>query len=467
MRVLVIGGGISGLSAAHRLLRGGAEVTVLESSDRLGGKLLTGTVAGATVDLGAESLLARRPEAVGLAREVGLGAELCTPHVTGGAIWTRGEVRPMPQGHVMGVPGEVDAVGSVVSPEGRARVAEDERLPPTELGEDAAIGEYVAQRLGREVVDRLVEPLLGGVYAGDAYRISMRAATPQLYEAARERPSLLSAVRALRERTAAQAPTGPVFMGIEGGVGRLPEAVAASCRAAGGDIRTGTPVRALLRDGAGWSAVTDEETLTADAVVLAVPAGAAASLLAGTAPTAARELDAVEYASMALVTMALPHSAMPEGPRGSGFLVPPVDGRSIKAATFSSDKWDWVGREEPELFWLRTSLGRFGEEAVLRREDGELVELSLRDLAAATGLTARPVEALVTRWEGGLPQYPAGHLERVARIRADVERVPGLALCGALYDGVGVPACVGSGQRAAEETLAEARVRSEREESHD
>lgn len=477
MHVLVIGGGVSGLAATHRLLERGARVTVLEAGQRVGGKLLAGSVAGtAAVDLGAESMLARRPEAVGLARAVGLGDALQPPGVAGGALWTRGAVRPMPKGHVMGVPGDPATLDGVLSAEGLARIAEDERLPRTEVGEDVAVGAHVAERLGREVVDRLVEPLLGGVYAGDAYRISMRAAVPQLFEAARAERSLLAGVRALQERTAAaaQQPPAPVFQGIEGGIGRLPGAVADACRAAGADIRTGTPVRKLLRrdarQGGGWTAVTDHEALAADAVVLAVPAPAAARLLASEAPGAAAGLETVEYASMALVTLAFRREAASVLPHSSGFLVPPVDGRAIKASTFSSHKWDWVGAQDPGLFVLRTSVGRHGEDgpdSLLRRDDADLVELSLRDLREATGLDARPVDSVVTRWDDGLPQYPVGHLERVAHIRSDAAAVPGLALCGAVYEGVGIPACVASGQRAAEETLARAAGTSEREWNHD
>ncbi|MBQ0864105.1 protoporphyrinogen oxidase [Streptomyces sp. A73] len=464
MHVLVIGGGISGLAAAHQLLASGVRVTLLEATDRLGGKLRAGSIAGtAAVDLGAESMLARRPEAVELARAVGLGEQLQPPSVAGGAIWTRGAVRPMPKGHLMGVPGDPAALGGVLSPEGLARIAEDGRLPRTEVGEDVAVGDYVARRLGREVVDRLVEPLLGGVYAGDAYRISMRAAVPQLYEAARGERSLLAAVRAVQERAATSpAPPGPVFMGLEGGVGRLPGAVAEACTAKGADIRLNTPVTRLGRvpseAGSGWIAETPHETVRADAVVLAAPAPAAARLLAPHAPVAAAELDTVEYASMALVTLAFRRSEADRVPDGSGFLVPPVDGRAIKAATFSAHKWSWVAAQDPSLFVLRTSLGRYGEESTLQRDDAELVELSLRDLRAATGLRARPVDTLVSRWDGGLPQYPVGHLERVAAIRAAVDALPGLAVAGAVYEGVGIPACVASGRRAARHVLQPAHV---------
>ncbi|MEV6378124.1 protoporphyrinogen oxidase [Streptomyces sp. NPDC051773] len=461
--VVVIGAGIAGLAAAHGLLGRGARVTVLEASDRVGGKLLPGEIAGARVDLGAESILARRPEAVALAREVGLADRLQPPATATASLWTRGALRPMPKGHVMGVPGTASALAGVLSDEGLARIERDADLPRTEIGDDVAVGEYVAARLGREVVDRLVEPLLGGVYAGDAYRISLRSAVPQLFEAARTHTSLTEAVRGIQERAAAAQQTGPVFMGVEGGVGQLPLAVAESVRARGAEILTRTPVTELRRlASGGWRVVAgdggtgargagaDPRVLHADAVVVAVPAPAAAGLLRAEAPAAAAELAAVEYASMALVTLAYRRADVTL-PEGSGFLVPPVDGRTIKASTFASQKWGWIAERNPDLLVLRTSVGRYGETAILERDDAGLVEVSRTDLREATGLSAVPVETRVTRWDDGLPQYPVGHHARVARLREHLGKLPGLAVCGAAYDGVGIPACVASGAAAVDQ----------------
>lgn len=449
--VVVIGAGIAGLAAAHRLLQRGARVTVLEAAERVGGKLLPGEIAGVRVDLGAESMLARRPEAVTLARETGLAGRLQPPATASASLWTRGALRPMPKGHVMGVPGTASALAGVLSEEGLARIERDAELPRTEVGDDVAVGEYVAARLGREVVDRLVEPLLGGVYAGDAYRISMRSAVPQLFRAAQTHDSLLEGVREIQDAAAAAQQTGPVFMGIEGGVGRLPLAVAESVRARGGEILTGTPVTELCRqDRTSWRVAAGDRVLHADAVVVAVPAPAAAGLLRAESPEAAAELRAVEYASMALITLAYRRAgtALPEG---SGFLVPPVDGRTIKASTFASQKWGWIADENPDVVVLRTSVGRYGETEILQREDADLVEVSRHDLREATGLDAAPLETRVTRWTDGLPQYPVGHHARVARIREHIGKLPGLAVCGAVYDGVGIPACVASAYAAVDQ----------------
>ncbi len=295
-------------------------------------------------------------------------------------------------------------------------------------------------------------------YAGDAYRISLRSAVPQLFQAARTHDSLTEAVREIQAKAAAnQQQSGPVFMGIQGGIGTLPLAVAESVRARGGEIVTGAPVTGLRRAPDGWRIVTGDRTLRADAVVLAVPAPVAADLLRAEAPAAAAELTAVEYASMALITLVYRRAgtALPEG---SGFLVPPVDGHTIKASTFASRKWGWIAEEDPDLLVLRTSVGRYGETEILQRDDAALVDVSRHDLKAATGLDAAPVATRVTRWTDGLPQYPVGHHARVARVRDHIGRVPGLALCGAAYDGVGIPACIASAYAAVDQIQGDLRA---------
>jgi oxygen-dependent protoporphyrinogen oxidase len=441
-RVVVVGGGVAGLTAARDLVAAGHDVLLLESSSRVGGKLHRTPVAGVTVDVGAEAMLNRRPEGVDLARSLGLPIE--HPAVASSRIWTRDELRPLPRS-LMGVPLDLDQLASsgVLSPEGLERVRREVLLPAEEIDGDVSVGELVDRRFGPEVTDRLVEPLLGGVYAGNARLISARAAVPQLVAFA-ERGSVLE--------QAAAIPTtydAPVFAGIPGGMGRLPEALAS-----GLTVRTGATVRELARTATGFSltvgATTSPELVPADAVVLATPAAPTARLLGALAPVAAAELAGIESASMAVVTFAFDASAG-LADTSSGFLVPPVDGRRIKASTFSYAKWGWVREAGDGLLLLRTSLGRYGEETALQATDDELVAWSRADLAAAVGLTAAPVDTHVQRWGGGLPQYAVGHLDRVARIRAAVSAVPGLAVCGAAYDGVGIPAVIASAHLAARE----------------
>ena len=445
-RTVVVGAGIAGLAAARELAASGDDVLVLEGSPSVGGKLRRAEVAGVTVDVGAEAMLNRRPEAVDLARSLGL--DLVHPATISSRIWTRGALRPLPRS-VMGVPADLDALArtGVLSEAGVAR-ARAEVVAPTPA-EDVSVADFVADRLGDEVVDRLVEPLLGGVYAGHARSLSARATVPQVVALLDREPSLVRAAA-----TVPPASDVPVFAGLAGGIAALTERLAAD---GGITVRTGTTVRALRRTPDGFELVVgptaDAEVLSADRVVLATPAAPTARLLADVAPAAAATLAEIEYASMAVVTLAFRPSdvAVVDALRdASGFLVPPVDGRDIKAATFSARKWDWV-REAgaaADVVHLRTSIGRHREEAVLQRPDEELVATSLADLADATGLAAVPVDSHVQRWGGALPQYAVGHLDRVARIREDVARVPGLAVCGAAYDGIGIPACIASARRA-------------------
>jgi protoporphyrinogen/coproporphyrinogen III oxidase len=440
LRTVVVGAGVAGLTAARELAATGRDVLVLEGSPRTGGKLLTGSVGGVEVDLGAESMLARRPEGVDLARE--LGMPVVHPATTASSVWTHGALRPLPRS-VMGVPADVEQVATsgVLSPGGLDRLRHEVPGRPLAEGEDVSVGELVASRLGDEVVDRLVEPLLGGVYAGHARLLSARATVPQLVAWSGEASLVAAAARA------GSATPGPVFAGIAGGLGRLPLVLGE-----GREVRTDAPVRGLRRTPTGFALVVGPtvaaEEVLADEVVLAIPAAPAARLLAEVASVAAAELAAVEYASMAVITLAFAAADLPDLP-GSGFLVPPVDGRTIKAATFSFAKWDWVREAGDGLLVLRTSVGRHREESVLQVPDEDLVAASLVDLAAATGLAARPVDSRVQRWGGGLPQYALGHVERVARVREAVAAVPGLAVCGAAYDGVGIPAVIGSARRAA------------------
>jgi oxygen-dependent protoporphyrinogen oxidase len=459
--VVVVGGGISGLAAAHALHQAAGpavRVTVLEKAADVGGHLRLVEVAGIGVDGGAESLLNRRPEAVDLVRAVGLGDDLVHPADVGAGLWSRGNVVPLPVGTVMGVPTRPRTLGAVLSAAEIHRVEQDRTRPGMPLHEDVAIGRLVADRMGRAVVDRLVDPLLGGVYAGRADELSLWATVPALAEAAGRHGSLLDAARSVAAASAAGATAAPVFAGIRGGVGRLPAAVAS---ASGAQIRTHVTVRTLgpagPDAGARWRLEVGPapfpETVDADAVIVAVPAAPTARLLRDVAPRAAADLARVEYASVAIVTVALPKSAFATLPESSGFLVPSVEGRVVKAVTLSSVKWPWLTADARDMVVLRASLGRHRDEADLQHDDAELMRSVMVELGEALGVTGRPVDARVTRWGGALPQYAVGHADRMARVRAAVEAVPGLAVCGAAYDGVGIAACIAGGRRAATTVL--------------
>jgi oxygen-dependent protoporphyrinogen oxidase len=432
--VVVVGGGIAGLTAA-RCLSAAHDVLVLEGSPVIGGKLRLASVAGVSVDVGAEAMLNRRPEGVALARELGL--EVVHPSLATSRIFSRGALRPLPRS-LMGVPFDVDEVAAsgVLSEAGLARLrAED----VTAVDQDVSVGDLVADRLGDEVVDRLVEPLLGGVYAGRARHLSAAAAVPQLLQMAR---------RGLLLEQAAGLPRSdvPVFAGLPGGMGRLPAVVAAGLQ-----VRTDAPVRELGRDGDGWvltlGSAHRPETVLARRVVLALPAAPAGRLLAGIAPY----VDAIESASVAVVTLAFSRAAVEHLSGLSGFLVPPVEQRGIKASTFSFAKWDWVRDAGGEHAILRTSLGRMGEERTLQASDEALVARSLAELSALAGISAVPVDTHVQRWGGGLPQYAVGHVLRMEQVRSSLPA--GLAVCGAWCDGVGIPAVIASARRAAADVV--------------
>ncbi len=448
--MVVVGGGISGLAAAWFLRQGAGErvrVTVLESSPRIGGKLYASEVAGVSVDAGAESMLARRPEGKELAAAVGLAGDLVLPGTLRSSIYSRGTLHALPKAQVMGVPADLAelARSGIISPAGLLRVPLDQILPATLVRTDVSVAAYIRARMGGEVVERLIEPLLGGVYAGRSDMLSLEATMPRVAAVARSERSLLSAARHLVEEAPKDA--GPVFATLRGGIGVLPEAVA---KASGADVRTGVTVRELHRTESGWRLVTGPvprpEVIEADAVVVATPAPAAARLLKEEAPRAAAELARIDYASMAVVTLAYPLDAFPEPPATSGYLVPPVEGRPVKAVTFSSVKWPHLASD---LVVLRCSIGRVGEEHLLQREDAELVSLATAEMADVMGVRGLPVDTRVTRWGGGLPQYNVGHLDRVARVRAAVAVQPGLAVCGAAYDGLGIPACLATARTAA------------------
>lgn len=466
-RIAVVGGGIAGLAAAVRLrdrLPADTRITVYEQSGTLGGKLRTGSLAGSSVEFGAEAFLVRDPAggdsaAVALARRVGLGDALVHPATGRAALAIGGELRPIPPGTLVGVPGDLAAVTTVARPE--AERDHDGGRPLLGPDEDVTVGDLVRRRLGAEVVDRLVDPMLGGVYAGRADELSLAATMPALARAARNESTLSGAVRAA-QAAAPRSPGAPVFATVTGGVSRL---VVAAAEASGAEIRLNAAVRELIPVPGGWRLVVgptrDPELVEVDAVVLALPARPAARLLAGVDVAVGALVGRLDYASVALVSLALPATAADLLPTDlSGFLVPPGEGTLVKAATFFTTKWAHLRRADGTVL-VRASVGRYGEEHLLQRSDDELVSTVHRELGTlvvgGAGDGARlpvPVASHVQRWGGALPQYTPGHLDRVAAARAALrEAYPTVTLAGAGYDGVGIPICVRSGETAAEDII--------------
>ncbi|HJQ46322.1 MAG TPA: protoporphyrinogen oxidase [Amycolatopsis sp.] len=449
MRVAVVGGGVSGLAAAYRLRRrfgDSATITVFESGDVLGGKLRTVELAGVRYDVGAEAFLARRPEALALIREIGLGDALRHPTGAKSRVRAGGRQVGLPGGTVMGVPGSADAVAGVLSGDGRRRVASETGLPPLSLGsDDVSLGVLLRERFGDELVDRLVDPLLGGVYAGGADGLGLRATVPGLATAIESGAGSLTAAAA--SQLPSSPSSAPVFGTLATGLGTLVDRLVELAKP---DVRLGTLVKGLRRRPEGWTLELVDEAVDVDAVLLAVPAPAVRRLLADVVPDAAAALSEVEVASMAVVALALP--AGTELPDASGVLIgareryPDGTRPAAKAFTFSSRKW---GHLDGPPVLVRGSVGRFGDPGALRADDDELVRLVRRDLAELTGVTAEPVDVRVTRWGGGLPQYGVGHVALVERVERAVAAVPGLEIAGATFHGVGIPACIGAADAAA------------------
>jgi protoporphyrinogen/coproporphyrinogen III oxidase len=454
-RVAVVGGGIAGLAAAVRLrdrVPAGTDIIVYESSGRLGGKLNTGELAGVRVERGAESLLMGSPDgaespAVALARRLGLGDELVHPAAIPAALAIGGKLEPVPGGTMVGVPGDLSKLGDVARPTPGAD--RDEGRPLLGEDEDVSVGALVRARYGDEVADRLTDPLLGGVYAGRADQLSLATTMPALARSARVEHTLSAAVKAA-QAASVRVPGRPVFASLRHGMSSL---IGGAAKASGARISLGLPVRELTRTAHGWrlllGATTDPQVDDVDAVVLAVPAAPAARLLDGVDVEAAAHVGTLTYASIALAAFALPPGT--ELPELSGFLVPPAEGTLVKAATFFTRKWAHLGEVDGPVI-VRVSLGRAGDEARLRGDDAALIATALTELTTLLGTELpTPAASWVQRWGGGLPQYGPGHLDRVAAARAALAEQPGLALAGAAYDGVGIPACVASGERAAEQ----------------
>lgn len=455
--VVVIGGGVAGLCAARRLALNGAEVTIVEGSPRLGGKLHGIELEGLPLDVGAESVLASRPEAVALIRDLGLGGRLVHPGAATAHALINGRPVRIPAS-LAGIPTDLASLHDYLTAAGWERAAAEPSLPAPPLTADVAIGQYVAERFGDEVADRLLEPLLGGVYAGHSRALSFAAVSPSLYARAKEGGSLLDHAAASIASAARDQPGGPTvspFAGLRGGIAQLVGGLAADLSDRRVTIRTGTTVRQLERHRTGYRLICGPapapEVMTADAVILATPTPSTARLLAEVLPPAAERLATIGYASMAVVLL------MVEGvdPIGSGLLVPPGELPTVKALTHSDRKWPWLadmiietGQAGRHL--VRASVGRAGEEPLLQVQDPALVRRTFAEIRTLPGWEdATPVASYVQRWGGGLPQYAVGHTELVSSVEADLTVVRNLAVCGAAYHGIGIPACIVTAETAA------------------
>lgn len=439
MKVAVIGAGITGLAAGYEAAKAGAEVVVYEAAERAGGRLLTTELAGQPVDEGADAFLARVPWATELCQELGLGAELISPAQRTAFVYSRGALRALPLPNVLGVPLDFDALAAsgIVSSEGVDRVRLEPDLAGSPLVGDQSVGELVRRRLGDELADRLVDPLIGGINASSIDDLSVQAAVPQLAEAASRGTSLVQELRRLAASSTAD-PAAPVFYTLPDGLGRLTDELADRL---GNRLRLSSPV-------------ADLGEMDADQMIVTLPADAARALVAPVSPRTAELLGTIDYASVVLVTLAYDAIDVNHPMEGSGYLVPAVEGRTITACSWASSKWAHVG--SPETVVLRVSAGRYGDDRALALDDVALVGAVRTDLAATMGLNAEPHEVRISRWERSLPQFRPGHLELVADIEQSLANdAPWVQVTGAWARGLGIPACIHQGRQAAQASLAQ------------
>jgi protoporphyrinogen/coproporphyrinogen III oxidase len=438
-RVVVVGAGIAGLTVAERLaaaLAGDDVVEVRERSDRLGGKLRTSPFAGRDgVDEGADAFLARVPHGVALAQRVGLGGTLTSPAVSSACVWHH-RLHRIPDGLLLGVPGDVVALATsrLLSLRGKLRAAAEPLLPRTTAAGDS-VGALIRARFGDEIHERLVDALVGSIYAADTDHSSL-AMVPQLAALADGQRSLLLAAR----RTQRSTPTtdAPLFYAPRAGMESLATATAAAAHDAGATVAPSSPVMSIIPEDSRWR-VDDEPT---DAVVMATPAHISGELVAESAPRLAELLALADAASVAIVTLAVP--ALPAQVHGmSGYLVPKPDQRLVTAASFASQKWaHWQGAGEI----VRVSLGRDGLD-IDGLDDDRLVDAAVTELGTHLDIDVQPTATRVSRWPRAFPQYRPGHFDWLAAV--DAATPPGLFLTGAAYRGIGVPACIADAERTA------------------
>lgn len=465
--VVVVGGGISGLSAAWELT-GGAHgsdhrsprVELIEANPSVGGVLQTTEFAGRTLDLGADGFLARRPEVVDLLRELGCVDELEAIDASGASIWLRGALHELPTGLVLGVPTSSRQLKTVKGLSRRARLdaLRDERLPVCmQVGDDATIGDILRTKLGRELCYQFVEPMVGGIQAGRVDQLSAKSVFPALLDAAHQGGSLMRALRA--NAPSAGASPGPMFYSLVNGVGSVPLELAQQLRVRGVVIRTGVSVTALRRTPPGnypWEVDTSSTTTPADVVVLATPAPTAARLL-GPLDPALERLSTIASAGAAIITFAVPRNEITLSVGGTGVLVPLATSWSgegslmTTAVTFLDRKWKYVRRIDDVL--LRAHVGRVDDTRWSDMDDDELVARVSGELTFLLPRFGSRFASLVQRWPAGLPQYFLGHDTLVQRAQ-DAAASQRVVLCGNAYDGVGIPASIGSGRRAGREALA-------------
>ena len=459
IRIAIIGGGISGLSAAFALEEprraGAVEYVLYESSAQLGGVLRTEHIDGCIVEAGPDSFITEKPWAADLCRALGLGDQLIGSNDADRKtyILVRGRLIPMPDGLMFMVPTKILPTGfsPLFSWTTKLRMAQELLHPPGAANGDESVASLVERHYGVEMVDRLADPLLSGVYGGEAASLSVRAVLPRFAEMERTHGSLGRAMLAARKKMPrpANKPAPPLFTSLKNGMQQLVETLAPRLNQA--SLITNAPVQSIQNEAGGWNVVTTSKSDRFDAVILALPALAAAKLLSTCGPELSSELAAIGYSSSITVGLGYDGQVRQSLPPGFGFLVPRSEGKRLLAATFVHNKFPHRAPDDRAL--LRCFFAGSSAENVWQLSDEAIIAIVRTELQQIVGLRATPLFARVYKWKSAMAQYGVGHLDRLHRIERLRQQLPGLALAGNGYRGIGVPDCVRSGQEAAVESL--------------
>ncbi len=456
-RIAIIGGGISGLAAAFALeerRRAGnlpVEYVLFEASPRLGGVMVTDRVDGCLVEAGPDSFLTEKPWAIDLCKKIGLGDQLIGSNDPDRKtyILVKGKLVVMPDGLMFMVPTKI--LPTVFSPlfslRSKVRMAAEWFHPPRAASTDETVAEFVERHYGPEMVDRLADPLLSGVYGGEASQLSVRSVLPRFSDMEAKHGSLGRAMLAARKKMAgaAKRPAAPLFTSLKDGMQQMVDALVARLDAK--SLHVSCPVRSVVAQGRGWTVSAGYQSDHFDALIVATPAPAAASVLYAADEKLASELDQIRYSSSVTVTLGYDENVRRSLPPGFGFLIPRSEGCRMLAATFVHNKFPHRAPENRAI--VRCFLGGARDEQVLDNNDNDILRIVRTELEQILGLTAEPLFARVYKWKGAMAQYSVGHLERLKRIEALCQELPGLALAGNGFSGIGVPDCVRSGTEAA------------------
>ncbi|MGH7229098.1 MAG: protoporphyrinogen oxidase [Nitrospiraceae bacterium] len=470
-QVVVVGGGIAGLATAFALQERAAEVgfplacTLIEAESEWGGKIVTHRVGELIIEAGPDSFLSQKPWALELCEKLGLSGRLINTNEFQKKtfVFSRGRLRELPEGLVLIVPTKLGPLfhSGLLSWSGIARMALDLVIPARRGAGDESLASFFRRRLGDEAFERLVEPLMAGIYAGDAEQMSLRATFPRFLDIEQQHGSLIRGMLAGRKmaRPAARqgSPNRTMFVTLQNGLGEMVKALVGRITGAGATLMPARQVVAIRtrsdRPGV-WTydvVLEDGSAVSAEAVVLATPAFVSAELVRQLSPASARLLDTIPYVSTATVSLAYDGDTLGPSVGGFGFVIPRTEGRDLIAATWTSLKWSH--RTPPTQALIRCYVGGAGREAILKADDEMLVQRVRAELRNMAGIAAEPTYVEVNRWERGMPQYTLGHLDRLEAIKVSLGGYKGLYLTGAAYRGVGIPDCIRDGSETAAEVI--------------